>query len=72
MTEKRKDMFERTVENLKKLDKESLAIVKASIEILVARQQMDQHSARSKRRQIVAFLLRSKEKSSKWKPPLKK
>lgn len=35
------------------------------------RQQMDQRSARSKRRQIVAFLLRSKEKSSKWKPPLK-
>lgn len=29
MTEKRKEMFERTVENLKKLDKESLAIVKA-------------------------------------------
>ncbi|WP_173782530.1 hypothetical protein [Anaerostipes hadrus] len=44
MTEKRKDMFERTVENLKKLDKESLAIVKASIEILAARQQMDENT----------------------------
>ena len=38
MTEKRKDMFERTV------DKESLAIVKASIEILAARQQMDENT----------------------------
>lgn len=46
MTEKRKDMFERTVENLKKLDKESLAIVKASIEILAARQQMDENTQR--------------------------
>lgn len=44
MTEKRKDMFERTVENLKKLDKESLAIVKASIEILAARQKMDENT----------------------------
>lgn len=44
MTEKRKEMFERTVENLKKLDKESLAIVKASIEILAARQQMDENT----------------------------
>lgn len=44
MTEKRKDMFERTVENLKKLDKESLAIVKTSIEILAARQQMDENT----------------------------
>ena len=41
---KRKEMFERTVENLKKLDKESLAIVKASIEILAARQQMDENT----------------------------
>lgn len=44
MTEKRKEMFERTVENLKKLDKESLAIEKASIEILAARQQMDENT----------------------------
>ena len=44
MTEKRKDMFERTVENLKKLDKESLAIVKASFENLAARQQMDENN----------------------------
>lgn len=44
MTEKRKDMFERTVENLKKLDKESLAIVKVSVEILAARQKLDENT----------------------------
>lgn len=44
MTEKRKDMFERTVENLKKLDKKSLAIVKASVEILAARQKLDENT----------------------------
>mgnify|MGYP007004998391 CR=1 FL=1 len=44
MTEKRKEMFERTVENLKKLDKESLAIVKASVEILAARQKLDENT----------------------------
>lgn len=44
MTEKRKDMFERTVENLKKLDKESLAIVKASVGILAARQKLDENT----------------------------
>ena len=44
MTEKRQKKRQRTEENLKKLDKESLAIVKASIEILAARQQMDENT----------------------------
>lgn len=44
MKEKDKELYEKTVENLKKLDKESLAIVKASIEILAARQQMDENT----------------------------
>lgn len=42
MTENRERMFEKAMEGLKKLDKESMVIVQASIEILAARQKMDE------------------------------
>ena len=37
-----KELMKETVENLKKLDKESMILVKASIDILIARQKMDE------------------------------
>lgn len=40
MTDKGKELMKETVENLKKLDKESMMLVKASIDILIARQKM--------------------------------
>lgn len=43
MTKKEKELFERTLDNLKKLDEKSLALVQASVEILVARQRMDEN-----------------------------
>ena len=42
MTDKGKELMKETVENLKKLDKESMILVKASIDILIARQKMDE------------------------------
>lgn len=42
MTDKGKELMKETVENLKKLDKESMMLVKASIDILIARQKMDE------------------------------
>lgn len=42
MTDRGKELMEETVENLKKLDKESMMLVKASIDILIARQKMDE------------------------------
>lgn len=43
MKEKDERMFEETVETLKKLDRESLVILRASIEMLAARQKMDEN-----------------------------
>ena len=40
MTDKGKELMKETVENLKKLDKESMMLVKACIDILIARQKM--------------------------------
>ena len=37
MTDKGKELMKETVENLKKLDKESMMLVKASIDILIGR-----------------------------------
>ena len=42
MTDKGKELMKETVENLKKLDKESMMLVKASIDILIARQKKDE------------------------------
>ena len=42
MTDKGKELMKETVENIKKLDKESMMLVKASIDILIARQKMDE------------------------------
>ena len=42
MTDKGKELMKETVENLKKLDKESMMLVKASIDILIARQEIDE------------------------------
>lgn len=42
MTDRGKELMKETVENLKKLDKESMILVKASIDILIARQKMDE------------------------------
>ena len=42
MTDKGKELMKETVENLQKRDKESIMLVKASIDILIARQKMDE------------------------------
>ena len=47
MTDKGKELMKETVENLKKLDKESMMLVKASIDILIARQKMDEKNPRN-------------------------
>ncbi len=43
MKEKDKELMKETVDNIKKLDNESLMLVKASIDILIARQKMDEN-----------------------------
>lgn len=43
MKEKDKKLMKETVDNIKKLDNESLMLVKASIDILIARQKMDEN-----------------------------
>lgn len=47
MKEKDERMFEETVEILKKLDRESLVILRVSIEMLAARQQMDENKPKT-------------------------
>lgn len=43
MKEKDKELMKETVDNIKKLDQESLMLVNASIYILIARQKMDEN-----------------------------
>lgn len=43
MKEKDKELMKETVDNIKKLDQESLMLVNASINILIARQKMDEN-----------------------------
>lgn len=43
MTEKDKALYEKTVKDLEKLDYQSLVILQASIDILIARQKMDEN-----------------------------
>lgn len=44
MTERKKEKIQEIVEKLSKLDKESYAIARASIEILAARQKLDENT----------------------------
>lgn len=43
MKEKDKELMKETVDNIKKLDNESLMLVKVSIDILIARQKIDEN-----------------------------
>ncbi|MFR8618056.1 MAG: hypothetical protein ACLVFD_10030 [Anaerostipes hadrus] len=43
MKEKDKELMKEAVDNIKKLDQESLMLVNASINILIARQKMDEN-----------------------------
>lgn len=43
MKEKDKEMYEKTVEDLKKLDRNTLVMLNVSIKMLVARQEMDEN-----------------------------
>ena len=45
MKKEEKELFEKTVENLKKLDKESILIIKTGAEMIAARQKMDEKEA---------------------------
>lgn len=42
MKEKDKELYEKTVEDLKKLDRNTLVMLNVSIKMLVARQEMDE------------------------------
>ena len=43
MKEKDKELYEKTVEDLKKLDRNTLVMLNVSIKMLVARQEMDEN-----------------------------
>lgn len=44
MKEKDKELYEKTVEELKKLDRNTLVMLNMSIKMLVARQEMDENT----------------------------
>ena len=46
MSEEQKKLIEETVENLKHLDKESLLVVKGSVEVLKARDAMEKEESK--------------------------
>ena len=46
MKEKDKELYEKTVEDLKKLDRNTLVMLNVSIKMLVARQEMDENHHR--------------------------
>jgi hypothetical protein len=48
MSEEQKRLIEETVENLKHLDKESLLVVKGSVEVLKARDAMEKDGSKKK------------------------
>lgn len=48
MNEEQKKIIKETVENLKHLDKESLLVVRGSVEVLKARDAMDKGSKEAK------------------------
>ena len=48
MSEEQKRLIEETVENLKHLDKESLLVVKGSVEVLKARDAMEKDGPKKK------------------------
>lgn len=48
MREEQKKLIEETVENLKHLDKESLLVVKGSVEVLKARDAMEKEDSKEK------------------------
>lgn len=48
MSEEQKKLIEETVENLKHLDKESLLVVKGSVEVLKARDAMEKEDSEEK------------------------
>ena len=48
MSEEQKKLIEETVENLKHLDKESLLVVKGSVEVLKARDAMEKRDSEKK------------------------
>ena len=48
MSEEQKKLIEKTVENLKHLDKESLLVVKGSVEVLKARDAMEKEDSEEK------------------------
>ena len=48
MSEEQKRLIEETVENLKHLDKESLLVVKGSVEVLKARDTMEKDGPEKK------------------------
>lgn len=48
MSEEQKKLIEETVENLKHLDKESLLVVKGSVEVLKARDAMEKDDSEKK------------------------
>lgn len=48
MSEEQKKLIEETVENLKHLDKESLLVVKGSVEVLKARDSMEKDGSKKK------------------------
>ena len=48
MSEEHKKLIEETVENLKHLDKESLLVVKGSVEVLKARDSMEKDGSEKK------------------------
>lgn len=48
MSEEQKKLIEETVENLKHLDKESLLVVKGSVEVLKTRDAMEKRDSEKK------------------------
>lgn len=49
MSEEQKKIIKETVENLKHLDKESLLVVRGSVEVLKARDAMDKEKLRKRK-----------------------
>ena len=67
MTAKGKELMKETVENLKKLDKESMILVKASIDILIARQRWTRRIRRMQHNRQAGINKLEREEGSVWK-----
>lgn len=68
MSEEQKRLIEETVENLKHLDKESLLVVKGSVEVLKARDAMEKDGPEKKAGACKESIGEKIENSNKYKP----